>query len=192
MIDNGQTTTWNYYLQKGKEERSEWVKLLFKNLDNLNNWNSAAIVVLKLLSINMVISHRDLDPKNVIWIQYKPFLIDWESAGYINPMQDLIETAIYWSKNDNGNVDKQKFFSFINGYKKNYGELHANWEMVLINGFLGRLGWLEYNLKRSLWIESTDEEEQKFGTIQVIETINEMNLYADIIPKLLDWLHNEL
>ena len=57
-----------------------------------------------MLSTTTVISHRDLDPKNVMWNYNKPVLIDWESAGYINPMQDLIETAIYWSKMNKVNL----------------------------------------------------------------------------------------
>ncbi|MEI4802953.1 phosphotransferase [Bacillus sp. FJAT-51639] len=191
-FDNGQPTNWNYYLQKGKENRSEWVKLLLENLDNLSKWNLNAIRASESLSSNMVISHRDLDSKNVMWNQYNPVLIDWESAGYINPMQDLIETAIYWSKNEKGDIDKQRFFSFISGYKKRYGELQADWTVVLANGFSGKLGWLEYNLKRSLWIECTDEEEQQMGTIQATETINEIRHYADTILKLLNWLNNEL
>ncbi|ENQ3078166.1 phosphotransferase [Bacillus cereus] len=191
-FDKGQSTNWNYYFQKGIENSSEWVNLLFENLDNLNKWNSVAICASKSLSLNMVISHRDLDSKNVMWNQYNPVLIDWESAGYINPMLDLIETAIYWSGNGKGDIDKQRFFSFISGYKKRSGELQADWRIVLANGFLGKLGWLEYNLKRSLWIECTDEEEQQLGTIQVTETINEIRHYADTTLKLLDWLNNEL
>lgn len=189
-FDNGQSTNWNYYLQKGKENRSEWVNLLLENLDNCTKWNLKAICASESLSSNMVISHRDLDSKNVMWNQYNPVLIDWESAGYINPMQDLIETAIYWSENEKGDIDKQRFFSFISGYKKRYGELQADWGMVLTNGFLSKLGWLEYNLKRSLWIECTDAEEQQMGTIQVTETINAIRHYADTIPKLLNWLNN--
>lgn len=51
----------------------------------------------------------------------------------------------------------------------------------------------KYNsLLKVKWIECTDEEEQKMGTIQVIETINEIRCYADTIPKLLNWLNNEL
>ncbi|WP_020061963.1 aminoglycoside phosphotransferase family protein [Bacillus sp. 123MFChir2] len=190
--NKGQSINWNYYLQKGNENSSEWVKLLLENLDDLNEWNSMTICASESLSSNMVISHRDLDSKNVMWNQYNPVLIDWESAGYINPMRDLIETAIYWSENGKGDIDKQKFFSFISGYKKSYGELQADWRIVLANGFLGKLGWLEYSLKRSLWIECTDEEEQQLGTIQVTETIHEIRHYADTILKLLSWLNHEL
>jgi thiamine kinase-like enzyme len=140
----------------------------------------------------MVISHRDLDPKNVMWNQHNPIIIDWEAAGYTNPMQELTETAIYWSENERGNVDKERFLAFVSGYKKRCGELQANWRIALENGFSGKLGWLEYNLKRSLWFECTDEEEQKMGTAQVIETINALIRYADMISELERWMHNEI
>jgi Ser/Thr protein kinase RdoA (MazF antagonist) len=190
--DNGQLADWNYYLLKGQENSTEWVNLLLEHIDKLNDWNAMASKAAKLLASNTVISHRDLDSKNVMWTQDNPVLIDWESANYINPMQDLIETAIYWSENEIGSIDKERFFAFISGYKKRDGKLHADWRVVLANGFLGKLGWLEYNLKRSLWIECTDEEEQQLGTAQVTGTINEIRRYADKIPKLVDWLNNEL
>jgi Ser/Thr protein kinase RdoA (MazF antagonist) len=140
--DNGQLIDWDYYSQKGEEEGSEWVEVLLENLDNLKDWNSSVTESSEFLSSNMVISHRDLDPKNVMWTFHNPVLIDWESAGFINPIQDLIETAIYWSKNEKREIHKQRFFSFVSGYKKKYGELHADWRMVLVNGFLGKLGGL--------------------------------------------------
>jgi hypothetical protein len=62
--------------------------------------------------------------------------------------------------------------------------------IVLLNGFLGKLEWLEYNLKRSLCIECTDEQEQQMGTAQVIGTINTIRRYADIISELENWLNN--
>ena len=64
--------------------------------------------------------------------------------------------------------------------------------MVLENGFLGKLGWLEYSLKRSLWIECTDEEEQQMGTAQVTGTINAIRRYSDMISELEKWLNNEI
>ena len=125
-----------------------------------------------------------------MWNQDNPIVIDWEATGYINPMHELTETAVYWSENEMGNIDKERFLAFIGGYKKRYGILQANWRMVL--GFLGKLGWLEYNLKRSLWIECTTEEEQQMGTAQVTETINAISRYADIISALEEWLNNEI
>ncbi|WEG12237.1 phosphotransferase [Pullulanibacillus sp. KACC 23026] len=182
---------WKYYIEKGQKSNNEWIEQLLEIVDKLYEWTSLAINAKRCLSANLVISHRDLDPKNVLWYKGGPVFIDWESAGYINPMQDLIETALYWSEDETGNVDKRRFFAFINGYKKGYGETKADWSMVLENGFLGKLGWLEYNLKRSLWIECSNEEEQKLGTTQVIGTIKEIRDYAEKISKLVNWLNNQ-
>ncbi len=190
--DNPKLTDWNYYLQKGQENNAVWANLLLEIIDKLHHWNALANKSATLLASDMVISHRDLDPKNVMWSEDNPIIIDWEAAGYINSMQELTETAIYWCENEIGNIDKEKFLAFIYGYKSRYGTLQANWTMVLVNGFLGKLSWLEYNLKRSLWIECTDQEEQHMGTAQVVETINSISRYADMISELEKWLENEI
>ncbi len=190
-LDIEQPIDWNKYLQKGRENNAVWVNQLCEITEKLYDWNAQANKSANLLASDMIISHRDLDPKNVMWSQGNPIIIDWESAGYTNPMQELTETAIYWSESKLGNIDKEKFVAFIDGYKKRYGTLQENWKKVLISGFLGKLNWLEYSLKRSLWIECTDEEEQKLGTAQVTETINAINRYADMIPEIEKWLNSE-
>lgn len=189
---NGELVDWNYYLKRGQENNAEWASQLQEISDNLYDWNDLANKSAMLLSADMVISHRDLDPKNVMWSQDNPIVIDWEAAGYINPMQELVETAIYWAEDEIGNIHKEKFMAFIDGYKKRYGILKANWKTVLINGFLGKLGWLEYNLRRSLWIECTDMEEQQIGTDQVMGTIKVIRYYADMMPELEKWLNDEI
>jgi thiamine kinase-like enzyme len=157
-------------------------------IDNLYEWNVRANQSVIRLESELVISHRDLEPKNVIWSLKDPVIIDWESAGYINPMQDLIETAIYWARDGKGSLDRDRFLAFINGYKMKYGKIQANWEMVLESGYLGKLGWLEYSLKRSLLIECTDEEEQQAGTVQVTGTINDIRRYSTTISEIEMWL----
>jgi hypothetical protein len=99
---------------------------------------------------------------------------------------------LLWSENESGDINKDKFRAFIAGYKKRYGILEANWRTVLENGFSGKLGWLEYSLKRSLWIECTNEEEQQMGTEQVTGTINAIRRYANNISQLEKWLKDEM
>lgn len=181
-------TDWNFYLKKGQESNVEWTSILFENSEILNDWNAEAVNSAKQISTDMVISHGDLDPKNVLW-DVKPILIDWECAGYRNSKQDLVETAIYWSENDSGEIDKDKFLSFIDGYKgTTQNQIHANWRMILASGFLGKLDWLEYCLKRSLWIDCTDHDEQKAGTEQVAGTILAIKRYAEKINEIEGWL----
>lgn len=179
---------WNIYLQKGKEDNSDWLKLFEEIIDKLYDWYSDANKATINLASEIVISHRDLDPKNVLWCEDNPIIIDWESAGFVNPMRELVETAIYWSENEIGVIDQERFCSFINGYKKRYGKLHANWKEVLVSGFSGKLEWLEYNLNRSLCIECNDKEEQQLGKEQVIGTINDIKRYANMIGDVETWL----
>lgn len=193
--NSGHTTediNWNYYLNMGEENNLEWTSILRENINNLYNWTTEANESAKILSSNMLISHRDLDSKNVMWIEDTPIIIDWESAGFVNPMHELIETAIYWSEIETGDINKKRFLEFIKAYKNVVGSLQANWRIVLLNGFLGKLGWLEYSLKRSLLIECTDKEEQNLGTSEVIKTINSIKSYASMIFKLEKWLNDEL
>lgn len=183
-------TDWNYYLQKGHESNEVWADLLLENIDDLYNWSAESNKAAKSLALDTVISHGDLDPKNVMWSKDDPIIIDWEAAGFVNPMCDLIDTAIYWSENKIGDIDKDKFMAFIDGYKKKHGTLKADWRTVLKKGFSGKLGWLEYSLKRSLWIECTDEAEQQMGTNHVTGTIKAIRRYADMISELEKWLTN--
>ncbi len=190
--DNENITNWNHYLQMGKENNMIWVNLMSEVVDRLYEWSIQAKRSSKLLATEMVISHRDLDSKNVMWSNDKPIIIDWEAAGYVNPMQELIETAIYWAENETGTINKEKILAFIGGYKNIHGPLKGNWRIVLFNGFLGKLSWLEYNLKRSLGIECVDKEEQSLGINEVTETINALIYYSEIIPKLEKWINNIL
>ncbi|MGF9697916.1 MULTISPECIES: phosphotransferase [Paenibacillus] len=188
QIDYSKDTDWAFYLDKGKEESLEWYELLDSTIQQLYEWSAKAKRSSLLLTSDAVISHRDLEPKNVMWKRNNPIIIDWESAGYINPMHDLVETAIYWSINSTGNIDKGRFLAFINGYRKHVSRLSANWRLVLENGLIGKLNWLEYSLKRSLWIECTDQDEQRMGTAQVTWTIKALKQYDSIIPEVESWM----
>ena len=189
LLFHDKVIDWNYYLQKGKENNSLWVNALLETIKNLYIWNDQSIEASKSLASNLVLSHGDLDSKNVLWNEGKPIIIDWESAGYINPMQDLIEVAVYWSENLNGNIENNKFSAVLKGYKNKNGKLCDEWKPALYIGYLGKLKWLEYSLRCSLRIECSDEEEeQQLGTNQVSGTIKNIQNYADMIPVLEEWL----
>lgn len=174
----------------GKEIHSDWVNLLSNNIEQLFLWNEKAKRSSKMLAADSVFSHRDLEPKNVMWKQGSPILIDWESAGEINPKHDLIETAVYWSMNEPSGIDKDKFHAFVCGYQECYGSIDADWRTVLELGYLSKLDWLEYSLKRSLQIDCADESEQEMGTKHVTGTINALKEYEEMVSVLETWLHN--
>lgn len=181
---------WHYYLQKGKEAGSAWTALLGENIHHLCDWNNRLIESMgKLASEDIILSHGDLDPKNVMWRDGEPILIDWEAAGAIHAMHDFIITGLYWADEDV--PDKDKFSAFLKGYREAGGVLNADWVVIFDKGFGSKLGWLEYSLKRSLGIECTDEAERKMGTEHVFGTMNRLHNYCNSskwIIELLDGL----
>jgi Ser/Thr protein kinase RdoA (MazF antagonist) len=183
-----QLVDWNSYLTKGEVIQAEWVEQLSYTIDKLYEWDAQTNHAASKLAAHVVISHNDLDPKNVLWNGMTPTLIDWECASYINPMQDLVETSLYWATNDSGNVVKAHFLAFIHAYKKKAGALEADWRSVLTCGFAGKLGWLAYSLRRSLGIESSDAAEQRLGTEQVTSTLQALRQYAEQIEQIEMWL----
>ena len=124
-------------------------------------WDAAAREGLRRLRGMQVISHRDLDPKNVMWQGMRPCVIDWEAAGYVNPWQELIELLNYWAD------DEEKARAMIAAYEEHMDLTDADWEAALAAGMDGMLGWLHYCLNRP------GGEEQAANTLKELEQYEE-------------------
>lgn len=154
----------------------EWIHAYCPFISKLEIWHNDAVCAVDQLSSWRVISHRDLDPKNVLWQGLDPWLIDWEAAGYINPLQEMLETAFYWADDGKGGLDEEKFVTFIHAYEQHISLKEAPWQMIGSACFLGMLEWLHYNVRRALGEEATGEQEMQLGKEQVVSTIQA--LYA--------------
>lgn len=174
------------YLKMGRDQGAQWVEALENHLTLLEKCLENATHAAGQLAQNRVISHRDMDPKNVLWQGDKPIIIDWEAAGYVNPHCELVETGVYWATGVNGAVDYHKLLCFLSGYEGAAGKTSANWGAVLDYSVLGKLEWLEYNLKRSLWLECKDQEEQVLGTEEVLTTIHGIVNYVASMDAILE------
>jgi thiamine kinase-like enzyme len=179
---------WNNYLSVGQESGATWAEELSQIIDDLKSWNEDSREAFISLSEHMVLSHRDLDPKNVMWKDNNPYIIDWEAAGYINPYQELLEVLNYWANNGKGEIDKDKFMELYHAYIEILGNIQVNFDKVLASGFLGMLGWLNYSFKRSLGIEASSVEEKNLGTEQVFATIKALKQYSEQILLVKYWL----
>lgn len=176
---------WRFYLHKGELENAVWVDLLKKNIDSLYDYYAQAVEASNSLANEYVISHRNLDTRNVLWQGYTPYIVDWENASWVNPFYDFVSTAIQWS-----NKNKDNFLAFAYGYKSKNELMAANWRQVLYMRLIEPLDWLEVCLKRSLKIDCDDPEEQQLGTEQVEYMINHDVLeYAAQIKVLEEWLN---
>lgn len=184
-------TDWLGYALQGEAMGLSWAVPLKANLDKLSCYGKQVNAAMTVLGGNRVISHRDLDPKNVLWSsEGQPVIIDWEAAGWVNPAQELMEVALYWSDFESGHIRMADFCAVIHAYRHQGGEITDPWPEVLSSGFHGKIGWLEYSIRRSLGLEGPDISERELGTSQVLPTLQALNDYAGFIPVCLQWLED--
>lgn len=165
-------------------EKAAWLDVMFDNRAKIEKWQSVANESMKVLSSRQVISHRDLDPKNVLWQEDKPLLIDWEAAGYVNPYQEMLETAYYWADDGRGSLNEGHFKAFVTAYGQHIPLFSVCWQTVFSACFQGMLGWLYYNALRSCGMENENDKDMALGKQQVYDTMislkamDEKNLHA--------------
>ena len=131
------------------------------------------------------ICHNDMDSKNVLWLKNEFKLIDLECLGYSNPYLELFELALCWSGYESCNIKFDLFNAFIKSYFENTNlNTNVDWEALYYCNN-GRLGWLEYNIKRALMLECDTAEEQQLGISEVKETVEHIIYYDKIKDDIL-------
>lgn len=185
---------WNRYMPLAEQQNKPYFKELKQNIELLYKLNKDAIDALEYAKNNLVISHTDLDRKNVMWQEDNPFIIDWEASGYINPTIELIQVAWYWAGGDTENLDYSKFEKVISSYKQNYkGNIDKNVNKLIYADVYGGLAWLDYNLKRSLCIENNYEQDEiELAKDEVIQSLKEIKYNISQIDKIIETIENNV
>lgn len=180
--------TWRGHIEEAQREIKCWGFSCDTLLQDIYNWSRLYQNAMNNLSQQVVISHRDLDSKNVIWNKEKPFLIDWESAGYVNPVVELIEVALNWSRNSDGTSNKKRFQAVIEAYLNNGGTLRGRVLDALYGSFGGMLGWLEYNMRRSLDKGVFTVDDRELGHKEVLHTIRDLKKLNEAVSDYSQWI----
>lgn len=172
---------WHDYLALARERQVLWLPNYETMLPNLARWNKAAAKALLAAGSCQVVSHRDLDPKNVLWQGEEPYLIDWEAAGTVNPYQELLEVLNYWGTDENGILNAALCQALLQEYTRFMDLRDVDWTPIFSCGYDGMLGWLEYTLKKSLGIEGDDTAQ---GEKQLLSAYRELLRYERQIGRL--------
>lgn len=155
------TIDWNSLAKIAKEQNKYYYKDLVENIEILYEINKKTNEALEYAKSNLIISHRDLIKKNILWNNNIPTVIDWESSGYVNPTVELVQVCWNWANGDVGKFEFEKFEIIVNSYLQNIKNYKKEDMKILIYANLWEaIEWLEYNLKRSLCIESTYRKEE--------------------------------
>lgn len=181
---------WESVLRLAQRQKPPWLRLFTARYEKIRGWTERYEAAAERLSGEQVLSHRDLDPKNVLWEGTEPFLIDWEAAGYVNPDRELAEVINYWVCDKRGRPDRAKFRALLTAYQARRPLLDTDWPAALDSGY-GMLDWLLYNMKRSLGIECGSKEEQRLGAQQVKGTLCALDACERKAALLLLWLRED-
>ncbi len=196
-VEEAEVFPWDTYLQAATERGMQnmqddqgfnWLPQYEKAVSDIKTWNQAACEAQETLAQTQVLSHRDLDPKNVMWNGAEPLVIDWEAAGYINPYQEFLEVLNYWADDGEGGLVRSYFDALAKAYRNHMSLTEVPWDAVFAGSFSGMLGWLDYNVKRALGIEASGEEEIRMGEEQVVGTIDALYAYCDKVKQMQEWL----
>jgi len=171
---------WSRYIDTAEKQNKKYVNLLKNSLNSINDISQKINDALKYVNKKLVISHLDLDKKNIIWQGYNPFIIDWEASGYVNPIIELAQVAWYWSGGDITNIDYKKYKAIVDTYKKySKFEIDKNVEKYIYWDFYNEFTWLNYNLKRTLFLKNEYEvDEMELIENEVVQSLVEIN-YKD-------------
>jgi Ser/Thr protein kinase RdoA (MazF antagonist) len=181
--------TWKGHIEKARRDTACWGFSCETLLHDVSNWSCLYQDAVDNLSQQLVISHRDLDPKNVIWNnENTPYLIDWESAGYVNPTVELIEVALNWSRNQDGTSNKERFQAVIEAYVEAGGTLHGKMLDAVYGSLGGMLVWLEYNMRRSLAKDVFTIDDRELGYTEVLHTVHDLKNLNETVSDYAEWI----
>ncbi|MEJ2531301.1 MAG: phosphotransferase [Halioglobus sp.] len=135
------------------------------------------------LQCHQVISHGDLDQKNVLWdTKGNPALIDWESARELNPTYEIVLEALNWS-GIGSRFDPQLFWKLISSYRNAGGIIERDSLEASFHCVLGDwVNWLMYNVGRSF--DPEDEAQRTLGAQQVDLALSTLRRLSKELPEL--------
>ena len=174
---------WEFYLSKLKRADSELYAELNGAVEIIESMQQNGNRAVRKLPPVAAVCHNDMDRKNVLWSGENFRIIDLECLDYGNPFMELFELALCWSGIESGRIDFDLFRSFLKGYESGGGEIPKDPE-ILYDSNIGRLEWLEYNIKRVLGIDC-GEDEREMGLRQARETICLLVYYSEMKEQIL-------
>ena len=112
---------------------------------------------------------EDMDPKNVMWEDGRPKVIDLECLECGNPVSSALQLSLQWAGATICNLDFTKLKAFFDGYLDAYDNGFRDYAVVFGLAYTW-IEWLEYNIMRANG-QCVDEAEREMGTAQVRLTV---------------------
>jgi thiamine kinase-like enzyme len=178
---------WHDLVDKAFNNKLAWAAVANTNLPRLIVWSDTYQQAKQRLNKHLIISHTDMDPKNVLWTDdTSPVLIDWEGAGLANPTAEIINVAIGWSGETELLFRENIFSAVIDGYCEGGGRMIKS---DMRDGFCGLIGgylaWLEFNMSRSLESSKYNVDARNVGIEETKLTLKKLNFLDENIDRFM-------
>ena len=72
--------------------------------------------------------------KHLTGILFLSIVIDWEAAGFVNPLQELVEVGLAWAGIETDKFNLENFKSVIESYVESGGIIEGDVSAVLSFG----------------------------------------------------------
>ncbi len=153
-------------VQLAKQRNVRYSDILHDRIEDLLRIVELHAPALAQLEQHQVISHGDLDHKNILWDENgEPLLIDWESARRLNPSYELLLEALDWG-GITASFDTRPFTAVLQAYVDAGGVIVAEMIPAASDAIQGAwVGWLLYNVGRAVGLQ--DHRQRSIGSAQV-------------------------
>ena len=178
---------WTKYIEEADKQSSVIAPLLKESKQLLNDAQEALNDARLALPGIECITNEDMDPKNVMWDDGRPVMIDLECLDYGNPVSHVLQLSLQWAGITTCTLELDKVKAFFDGYLETWDNGFRDYAGVLGLAYTW-IEWLEYNITRALG-KCQDEDEQAMGVSEVRNTINRIRYIRekeDQIRNLLD------
>lgn len=181
---------WQKYVCKADDEKNEIAPVLADNIHLLVCAEQELNTAKASLPDIMCISDEDMDPKNVMWDQGHPWVIDLECLDYGNPISHALQLALQWSGITTCNMDMEKMIAFFDGYLAEYDNGFRAYSDVFGLAYTW-VEWLEYNIQRALGA-CADQAERNLGIAEVRNTVNRIKYIRNMEKEIKEALDSRL
>jgi thiamine kinase-like enzyme len=156
-------------VQLARQRNVRYSDILQDRLDDILRIVALHAPALERLKNHQVISHGDLDHKNILWNENdEPLLIDWESARRVNPTYELCLEALDWG-GITAHFDARPFTTILRAYVDAGGRLVEEMIPAASDAIQGAwVNWLLYNVGRAVAIEGTRQRAIGSGQVDLV------------------------
>jgi len=177
---------WRQLVDSAKANDASWVAEIEEMVPDLMLWEFAAVEATEALGRNFVVSHRDLDQKNVLWTSKdEPAIVDWEGVGLVRPAVEVICAALDWSGQKLGAPDQATFKALLAGYRQLQPLSVEDCRYALLV-LTGATGWLRANMRASVDADrSPDRRAQR--SREIVQYAKSLQALANNVDTWTQW-----